>query len=66
LLPRHRGPYQVMDKQDSIYNAHEDLVNGKMITTHIHNLRAFHYDPDLIDPVVVALQNEQEFMIETV
>jgi len=54
-----------MDKQDSIYKI-EDLVNGKLITTHIHNLRPFHFDPDRIDPVAVAQQNEQEFVIETV
>ena len=38
LLPRHRGPYQVMEKTDSIYVI-EDLVSGKHTTTHIHNLR---------------------------
>jgi hypothetical protein len=37
LLPRHRGPYQVMEKTQSIYII-EDLVNGKRTTTHIHNL----------------------------
>jgi hypothetical protein len=34
LLPKHRGPFQVMDKTDSIYII-EDLVSGKRITTHI-------------------------------
>ena len=32
LLPRHRGPYQVMDRANSIYTI-EDLVSGKRITT---------------------------------
>ena len=32
LLPRHRGPYQVMEKTDSIYVI-EDLVSGKRTTT---------------------------------
>ena len=40
LLPRHRGPYQVMERANSIYTI-EDLVSGKHITTHIN------YDPDL-------------------
>jgi len=40
LLPKHRGLFQVMDKTDSIYII-EDLVWGKRITTHIHNLRTF-------------------------
>jgi len=65
LLPRHRGPFQVMDKTDSIYTI-EDLVNGKRITTHIHNLRPFVYDPDHTSPLTVALHNEQEFVIESV
>ena len=38
FLPKHRGTFQVMDKTDSI-NTIEDLVSGKRITTHIHNLR---------------------------
>jgi hypothetical protein len=44
LLPR-----QVMDKTHSIYTI-EDLVNGKRITTHIHNLRPFNYDPERTTP----------------
>ena len=65
LLPRHRGPYQVMEKTDSIYTI-EDLVSGKRITTHIHNLRPFVYDPDRTSPHTVAQHNEQEFVIESV
>ena len=34
LLPRHRGPYQVMDKANSIYTI-VDLVSSKHITTHM-------------------------------
>jgi hypothetical protein len=40
LLPKQRGPFQVMDKSNSIYTI-EDLVSGKRITTHIHNLRPY-------------------------
>ena len=36
LLPKHRGPFQVMDKSDSIYTI-EDLVSGKRITTRFQN-----------------------------
>jgi len=45
LLPRHRRPFQAIEKTTSIYTI-EDLVSGKRITTHIHNLRPFNYDPD--------------------
>ncbi len=54
LLPKHRGPLQVMDKTDSIYII-EDLVSGKRIITHIHNLRPFIYvyDPIHTNPLTV-------------
>ena len=65
LLPRHRGPYQVMDKTHSIYTI-EEMVNGKRITTHIHNLRPFNYDPEKTMPLVVARHNEQEFVVESI
>jgi len=56
LLPTHRGPFQVMDKTDSIYII-KDLVSGKRITTHIHNLRPFIYDPIRTNPLTVAQHN---------
>ena len=65
LLPRHRGPYQVLEKSHSIYVI-EDLVNGKRTSTHIHNLRPFNYDPARTSPLVIAQQNEQEFVVESI
>ena len=40
LLPKHRGPYRVRGRKQSIYII-EDLVLGKQIKTHVHNLRPF-------------------------
>ena len=37
LLPKYRGPYQVRGRKQSIYFI-EDLVLGKQIKTHAHNL----------------------------
>jgi len=54
-----------MDKTDSIYII-EDLVSGKRITTHIHNLRPFNYDPERTSPLTVAQHNEQEFVVEAI
>jgi hypothetical protein len=54
-----------MDKTDSIYTI-EDLVSGKRITTHIHNLRPFIYDPIRTNPLTVAQHNEQEFIVESI
>jgi hypothetical protein len=65
LLPRHRGPFQVLDRTNSIYTI-EDLISGKRTTTHIHNLRPFNYDPDRTSPLTVAQQNEQEFVVESI
>ncbi len=55
LLHKHRGPYEVRGRKQSIYFI-EDLVLGKQIKTHVHNLRPF-------IPQRVNQQNEQEFMV---
>jgi len=60
LLPKHRGPYQVRGRKQSIYII-EDLVLGKQIKTHVHNLRPFLFNPQRVNPQEVAQQNEQEF-----
>jgi len=65
LLPRHRGPYQVRGRKQSIYFI-EDLVLGKQIKTHVHNLRPFIFSPNRIDPIELAQQNEQEFMVRDI
>ena len=51
LVPRHCGPYQVMHISGAIYTIH-DLVNGKVIVTHMHNLHPFNYDEERTDPVL--------------
>jgi len=65
LLPNHRGPYQVKGRKQSIYFI-EDLVLGKQIKTHIHNLRPFLFSPDQFNPIEVAQQNEQQFMVRDI
>jgi hypothetical protein len=62
---RYKGPYKVVNFVGSAYSV-QNLVNHKMITTHITNLRPFFYDPRETDPMEVALQNEEEFFIETI
>ena len=62
LLSRHRGPYQVRGRNQSIYII-EDLVLGKQIKTHVHNLRPFIFSPNRVDTVELAQQNEQEFLV---
>ena len=61
----HRGPYQVRGRKQSIYFI-EDLVLGKQIKTHVHNLRPFLVSPGQANPIEVAQQNEQEFMVRDI
>jgi len=65
LIPKHKGPYQVIGRDMSIYII-EDLLRGKQIKTHIHNLRPFTFDPVYTNPVDIAQQNEQEFLVEQI
>ena len=65
LLPRRRGPYQVMEKTDSIYVI-EDLRPRNHTRNHIHNLRPFNYDPAYTSPLLVAQHNEHEFIVESI
>ena len=62
LLARHKGPYQVIGKRQSIYII-EDLVKGKQIKTHVHNLRPFVFNHTQVNPLDVAQQNEQAFVV---
>ena len=62
LLPKHKGPYQVRGRRQSVYII-EDLVRGKQIKTHVHNLRPFLFNPAQVDPQDIAQQNEQEFVV---
>jgi hypothetical protein len=54
-----------MNKLDNIYTI-QDLVDGKVITTHITNLREFLYDPVRTNPKDIAVQNRGEFFIESI
>jgi hypothetical protein len=54
-----------MYKFDSNYTI-EDLVSGKRITAHIHNLRPFIYDPIRTNPLTITQHNEQEFIVESI
>jgi hypothetical protein len=65
LLPKHKEPYQVIGRKQSIYII-KDLVKGKQIKTHVHNLRPFVFNPTQVNvaPLDVAQQNEQEFIVD--
>jgi hypothetical protein len=63
LLARHKGPYQVIGNRQSMYII-EDLVKGRQIKTHVHNLRPFVFNPTQVNPLDIAQQNEQEFVVD--
>ena len=65
ILPKHRGPYQVRGRKQSIYFI-EALSLDKQIKTHVHNLRPFLFSPGQVNPIEVAQQNEQEFMVRDI
>jgi hypothetical protein len=65
ILPKHRGPYQVVAKAGEAYTI-QDLVNGKTHETHISNLRPYNFDEERQDPETVAQHNSQEFVIEEI
>jgi hypothetical protein len=44
----------------------EDLVLGKQIKTHVHNLRPFIFNPQRVNPRELAQQNEQEFTVRDI
>jgi hypothetical protein len=59
------GPYKVVKSDKSSYTI-ENLVDHKHSTVRITNLRSYYYDPDVIDPAIIAMHDNQEFVIEKV
>jgi hypothetical protein len=59
------GPYQVINFTGSNYTI-QDLVTGKNKDTHISNLSPFNYDPEHVDPMEIALKDQEEFYIDSI
>jgi hypothetical protein len=60
-----RGPYRVVKNDKSSYTI-ENLVDHKHLTVHITNLRPYYFDPDVINPAIIAQHDEHEFVVEKV
>jgi hypothetical protein len=60
-----QGPYKVVKSNKSSYTI-ENLVDKKHHTVHITNLRPYYFDPAVIDPAIIAMHDNQEFVIEKV
>lgn len=65
LLPLHPGPYEVMGHIRDKYEV-RNLVDNGVTYVHISRLRKFNYDPIHTDPNEVALQDNQEFIVEKI
>ena len=61
LLPRHKGPYQVIGRKQLVYKI-GDLAWGKQIK--IHNLWSFIFNPHQVSPLEVTQKDEQKFKVE--
>ena len=59
------APPMGRSNKQSIYII-EDLVKSKQIKTHVHNLRPFVFNPIQVNPLDVAQQNKQEFIVERI
>ena len=60
-----QGPYKVVESKNSSITI-EDLTDHKHVTVHITNLRPYHFDPDVIDPAIIAMHDKQEFAVERI
>lgn len=57
------GPKLVTNNVGPTYTV-QDLITGKLSDTHVSNLKPFLYDPEHVDPLSVAMQDNQEFLID--
>jgi hypothetical protein len=60
-----QGPYEVVKSDKSLYTI-ENLVDKKHLTVHITNLRPYYFDPAVMDPAIIAMHDNQEFVIEVI
>jgi hypothetical protein len=60
-----QGPYKVVKNDKSAFSI-ENLVDKKRVTVHITNLRPYYFDLAVIDPAIIAMHDNQEFVIEKV
>jgi hypothetical protein len=62
LNTKHRGPLQVLSHQNGTYNLC-DLVNGKVVTSHVSRLRPWLGNSD---PTAAALKDSGAYLVESI
>ena len=65
LLPEHKGPFEVMGHSGDTYEV-RNLVHNGIMPVHIGRLRPFHYDASVTNPYHIAMQDDQEFIVERI
>jgi hypothetical protein len=69
LHPTLKGPYKVIAKnereQGTVYTC-QNLVNNKLEDFHIKNLQPFYYDESVVNPIEVALADNESFLVERI
>jgi transposase InsO family protein len=59
------GPYRVTSHLGNTYTVH-NVIDDKPLDFHVTSLKAFRFDPDHVDPKLIACGDEQEFHVERV
>jgi hypothetical protein len=65
LHTKWHGPYRVVSFEDSEYVI-ANLINHKERSTHVKNLKLFHYDPEVDIPSDTARRDYMEFFVEKI
>jgi hypothetical protein len=65
LQPLHNGPFEVMGHTGDTYEL-RNLINNGITRVHLGRLRPFKYDPILTNPSHIAMQDDQEFIVERI
>jgi len=65
LSPKKKGPYRVVNLIGSKYTI-QDLLTSKNFDIHISKLSPFNFDPTRTDPKVIAMDDAQEFLMDSV
>jgi hypothetical protein len=59
------GPYRVVNIVGSEYTI-QDLLTGKNKSVHVKTLSPFNYEEEQVDPVQVAMHDQEEFHVERI
>jgi len=65
LNPLHDGPFEVLGQRGNEVQI-KNLINNKASYVHITRVRPFHYDPVVTNPLHIATQDQQEFVVDSI